>query len=1317
MSAEETPSQEVMVRQFADPPTKYGLYPNWWWEGDVMTREKVTWQVEQMKRVGSYGTFFYTRYIHDEPFALVPAYGTEEFYSLFRHALEEHRRLGMQMYFSEWTGAHPVADSIGRDPEVWAALSGRRLVLHEEESKGAGSLQIGIPQGEEVLSAAAYRVTPDGLDEGSRRDLTRSIEGSRLEWDAPEAGWLATVITSQRHGLDWTNPTVADRWLEAVWGPYLERMSEFIGNTFKGYVQDELTVLSGHIIYSPILLERFMAAKGYDPRLEMIALFRDLGPRTDKVRCDYFQIMAELLEENVYARLSRWHEDRNMLYGTVAVMGRQDALAQTNHFGDLFGLLRWYHFLGNEDPSGAAVPRRRRFIDSKLSSSAAHIFGRQRVALCAFWGSGWGAPMEQTVAWIKENYAYGINLYDPHGVVANLRGGWYEFVPPNYYFVQPYLEHYPFFSDFVRRLSYIMSQGVHRADVALLFPTTTLHANWMGGNRFALAADIAASAVYNMADSIYAGGVDFDFVDDRAVQDAEVQDGRLWVSGLEFRAVALPPMSTIRIETLRRLREFYDGGGIVLAYQRLPGASAEKGRGDPEVRALLEHIFGFPSSDGYEHQTFLPPLVVEDHFGSGIVVRRNERGGAAIFAPGQQNAGTTASVVDLPLLLRSVMTCDVSAPVSTHWSAGETHLGSTEDIYHTHQRIGDLDVYFVYNARPQARDVTLIFRVDGEPEVWDAFTGQVNPHHRFEPQRGTTSVRLRMERNQGVVLSFAQLQGRPSVVEDNLTDIVVLEPRGEVVEVRGLCANGGKKSVTVRHGGRDYRADARIEGPPEPVRLGGEWEFSLKPTMDNRWGDFRYPAAPSTLGAEARRFKYAEESEQAGTELGWHLADLADGHWPQYVYSFGPYWYTIGPFPEGQEPSDLLDRVVAGESPPGAGYEVAGQTFAWQRYDYSQLYGHESKSLHEDFGIQGVSDYFLVFDDLETEGDVSRYLVTTVIAEREGEWDLVFGGRGDFPRQAWVNGEQVLSTGSEEVMAAPEAAILPKFQQAPVKEDRAQDTEARVRVGLKEGANTVLLRLVQPRGRRVWAYAAFVATGANSSAGRPPVPRLRWFREATGLTYDILPGAGRPVGWYRFEAPPGARSITLALDALGVRAWVDGESVGVRDGRVELESPSDGVRQVALRVEQKPGCYAGAAIPEPVRFECGPTRMPLGDWCEYALETYSGGAKYSREFTLEPRHLEGRVIIDLGEVRTTAEVRVNGEVVGVCMARPNCLDITEKVRAGINRVEVTVYNTLANHYSVGIPSRYVFDGQTVSGLLGPVTLKFLAEVTLVARSV
>jgi len=84
------------------------------------------------------------------------------------------------------------------------------------------------------------------------------------------------------------------------------------------------------------------------------------------------------------------------------------------------------------------------------------------------------------------------------------------------------------------------------------------------------------------------------------------------------------------------------------------------------------------------------------------------------------------------------------------------------------------------------------------------------------------------------------------------------------------------------------------------------------------------------------------------------------------------------------------------------------------------------------------------------------------------------------------------------------------------------------------------------------------------------------------------------------------------------------------------------------------------------------------------------------------------VVLDLGEVVATAEVRVNGRQAGIRVAPPWKLDITEYVKAGENRVEILVYNTLANHY-LTIPTRY--RGNPKSGLLGPVRLEFLEKTT------
>jgi hypothetical protein len=77
-----------------------------------------------------------------------------------------------------------------------------------------------------------------------------------------------------------------------------------------------------------------------------------------------------------------------------------------------------------------------------------------------------------------------------------------------------------------------------------------------------------------------------------------------------------------------------------------------------------------------------------------------------------------------------------------------------------------------------------------------------------------------------------------------------------------------------------------------------------------------------------------------------------------------------------------------------------------------------------------------------------------------------------------------------------------------------------------------------------------------------------------------------------------------------------------------------------------------------------------------------------------------------GEVRVTAEVRVNGRTAATLVAAPWQVYLTPHLHPGENELVIAVANTLANHYSAGIPTPYAFPEQTRSGLLGPARLVF-----------
>ena len=84
--------------------------------------------------------------------------------------------------------------------------------------------------------------------------------------------------------------------------------------------------------------------------------------------------------------------------------------------------------------------------------------------------------------------------------------------------------------------------------------------------------------------------------------------------------------------------------------------------------------------------------------------------------------------------------------------------------------------------------------------------------------------------------------------------------------------------------------------------------------------------------------------------------------------------------------------------------------------------------------------------------------------------------------------------------------------------------------------------------------------------------------------------------------------------------------------------------------------------------------------------------------------MKSQIALDLGQLNATAEVRVNGHVAATLIAPPWTCEITPFLKPGKNQLLITIANTLANHYSVGIPTPYAFDSQTRSGLFGPVVL-------------
>ena len=407
--------------------------------------------------------------------------------------------------------------------------------------------------------------------------------------------------------------------------------------------------------------------------------------------------------------------------------------------------------------------------------------------------------------------------------------------------------------------------------------------------------------------------------------------------------------------------------------------------------------------------------------------------------------------------------------------------------------------------------------------------------------------------------------------------------------------------------------------------LPDEWEVEFKPTMDNRWGDFRLPAAPEMLGPEVREMTWVGQNEK--TMLGYG---------PQFV----------------QNDKDA--------------YSFSWRYGPWGRPAYQNHHHGLNKRIGDTFLVLGPYsqgwDALYDVNPKKAGGCSPRNVFTS----------FVFAPC-DLTAEVTVETEAVHETANPRKRWPAPVAVATKVG--------GRDVRPGERIALKRGY-TPVEAVFAGFGR-----AAFVLRRTDVIAKESTMPlSMRWYQDPSVLRYD--PFGGKVTrGTFTAAVPPGAYDAEVD---------VNGEVLGkeIKDGVLTLE------------IAFAPGLVGGSAFNGPVKLKMRPAKMKLGDWAKVeGLRCYSGAVVYRTAFDVPATDRKGsRQLLDLGCVGCAASVAVNGRPAHAVMCPPWEVDVTDDLRRGENAVEVTVYNTLNNHYQT-IPTRYkVPTVKAPSGLIGPVRL-------------
>jgi hypothetical protein len=559
-----------------------------------------------------------------------------------------------------------------------------------------------------------------------------------LDWQAPEGEWSilrigytctdSHVSTSsgdwQGSVLDYMSKEAFYFYWNDVVEPIFEAAGDHVGTTLK-YMETDSWECGG-MNWTDKFAEEFMQYRGYDLMnyLPVVAgyVIEDIET-SNAFLADFRKTLGDLVAYNHYAVFQDYAHKYNMGIQPESAGPHAGPMDGIKNYGFNDIVMSEFWSPSPHRPN----PENRFFL--KQASSAAHIYGKKIVGAESFTTIG---PHWNDELWHDQKSAF------DHEICAGLNRMYFHTftcsspemgLPGQEYFagthVNPQVtwwEQSGAFIDYMHRTQSVVQEGKFVADVLYYYGDHVPN-------------------VFPYKHSDPAGvmpGFDYDVTDETIFLQLKVEDGKITVpGGVKYSILVLPDHKVLSLAVLKKTEELLQQGATVLGDKPIGMVSLVGGaEAQHQFQKLADKIWGETPSGKDEKP-----------YGNGTVAW-----------------GMTARDYIL------------SKGIPADFDILEND--SKTDFDYIHYTIGESDVYFVTNQTTERQKVNARFRVAGkQPELWDALTGEIREAKAFSQQDGLTTVALTLEPYGAVMVVFnnsisANVQGP---AQRNYPDFETLE--------------------------------------------------------------------------------------------------------------------------------------------------------------------------------------------------------------------------------------------------------------------------------------------------------------------------------------------------------------------------------------------------------------------------------------------------------------------------------------------------------------------------------------------------------------
>jgi len=772
---------------FKNPEVNSGVNCWWWWLNGNVNKAAITKDLEAMKSRNFHGAMIFDAGGHNQrgnrDIPDGPLYGSEDWNEMFVFALDEAKRLGLQMGFNIQSGWN-----LG-GPRVTPQYAAKQLTYSRTQVTGDQSLSLQLDQPDSRLDyyqdiavlafpLKASNKIQEGISDlelklgfhelggsapdcryllGNRRqsknmenqlyridrkeviDLSAMMDAEgKLEWEAPAGEWVflrigytctpshVSTSSNQWQGLvlDYMSKEAFDFYWEDVVEPIFEAAGDHVGTTLK-YMETDSWECGG-MNWTEKFAEEFKHYRAYDllTYLPVVAgyVVDDLES-SNAFLADFRKTLADLVAYNHYAVFQEYAHRYDMGIQPESAgphAGPMDGIKNYG-FSDIVMSEFW-----SPSPHRPA-PNNRFFL--KQASSAAHIYGKKIVGAESFTTIG---PHWNDELWHDQKSAF------DHEICAGLNRMYFHTftcsppemgLPGQEYFAGTHVntqvtwwDQSAAFIDYMHRIQSVVQEGKFVADVLYYYGDHVPN-------------------VFPFKHSDPAGvipGFDYDVCDETIFLQLEVMDGKIVVpGGVEYRVLVLPDHRVLSLAVLEKLETLVQDGATVLGHKAEKQISLVGGKEAKNTFGkLATKIWGEAGTDRGEHS-----------FGKGKAVW----GFSARDYLKSQNVAPDFQILE---------------------------NDSKTDFDYIHYALGGRDIYFVTNQTTERQKVQARFRVAGkQAELWDALGGEIRKAAAFTQKDGLTTVPLTLEPYGSVIVVFNEkiALDKQGEIERNYSDFETLE--------------------------------------------------------------------------------------------------------------------------------------------------------------------------------------------------------------------------------------------------------------------------------------------------------------------------------------------------------------------------------------------------------------------------------------------------------------------------------------------------------------------------------------------------------------